>query len=269
MNKILHSTCWLRHSLAKNLRLKDQREFDWAIKLKTQERELIRRLVTEKRLITSLIDLRFRQKVTSRQVYQDFIQIRNAAEKAADLTRQILLFSQNYPLDYKLLDLNELINSKQPIIRNLTGDTGDAIVTQYHLTENLWLINGDAANVEQVLENLILNARDAMPQGGLLTINTGNILFNEADCREHKDAVPGRFVRLTIHDHGIGMNEATLAKIFEPFFTTHDFTTHKGLGLPVVYGIVKSHRGWIQVTSQMNEGSRFELFFPAETSVQK
>lgn len=139
-----------------------------------------------------------------------------------------------------------------------------SIVTQ--LAENLWTIQGDNHHLSQVLMNLVINARDAMPGGGKILIRTHNAVIDEIYCKARVEAYPGRFICMSVQDTGIGMDEAVLAKIFEPFFTTKETGKGTGLGLAVVYGIVKQHKGWIDVQSIPGKGTTVQIYLPASVS---
>ena len=158
-----------------------------------------------------------------------------------------------------MIRINDLVETIQIL-------TGENVRLELNLTGNLWMVNADIPSVEQALMNIVLNARDAMPKGGKLSISTENIVLNKVSLLQNQEAIPGDYVRLTIGDNGRGINSQVLPRIFEPFFTTKDFTQRKGLGLSVAYGVIKAHNGWINVTSELNKGSNFELFFPAVTS---
>ena len=140
---------------------------------------------------------------------------------------------------------------------------GETITLEFQPPDELPSVQGDTGMVEQVIMNLAVNARDAMPQGGKLTIGLGAMAVDAAHVEIHPEARAGNFVRLRMSDTGIGMDSATRARIFEPFFTTKDVGKGAGLGLATVYGIVKQHEGWIEVESEPGEGATFDVFFPA------
>jgi nitrogen-specific signal transduction histidine kinase/CheY-like chemotaxis protein len=184
-------------------------------------------------------------------------QISIATERAANLTRQLMIFSRKNTVQPRLLNLNELTQSFGYLLRRVLGD---GIEQQFSFAPNLPLIEADPGMMEQVIMNLAINARDAMPQGGKLTIETSAAEINPAEAQRHFEAKAGRFVRLSVSDTGAGMDAETMSKMFEPFFTTKE--TSSGLGLSAVYGIVKQHGGWIDVHSRLGEGTRFDMFLP-------
>jgi CheY-like chemotaxis protein len=188
-------------------------------------------------------------------------QLEKGANRAAGLTRQLLTFSRRQLMKVKPLDLNELLADLLKMLRRLLGEHIDLMVQGE--TGPLW-IEADAGMVEQVVMNLCVNARDAMPQGGRLTIKTESRTFETADAETRPEAQPGKFVCLTVADTGCGMDEATQARIFEPFFTTKDIGKGTGLGLATAYGIVRQHLGWIEVESKVGQGSMFRVFLPAQ-----
>lgn len=185
-----------------------------------------------------------------------------AAERAASLTRQLLLFSRKSIVQTQPLDLRELVDNLGKMLRRLLGET---IQFVFKAPPQLPLIQGDPGMVEQVLMNLAVNARDAMPRGGRLAISTDAMDVNETYVQMHPESRAGSFVCLRVSDTGCGMDAATVARIFEPFFTTKDVGKGTGLGLATVYGIVKQHDGWIEVASEPGKGTTFSVFFPAGT----
>ncbi|MEW5804809.1 MAG: PAS domain S-box protein [bacterium] len=193
-------------------------------------------------------------------VSRDLNQVRQAAGKAANLTRQLLLFSRKQPMEPSSLDLNETVHDLLKMFYRLIGE--DITITT-DLKSDLWPVLADEGTIEQVIMNLIVNAKDAMPQGGYLTIKTENITLNEENARAIPDGRTGKFVCLAIEDTGCGMDAKTTERIFEPFFTTKGVGKGTGLGLSVVYGIVKHHEGWINVWSEEGKGSIFRIFLPA------
>jgi signal transduction histidine kinase/CheY-like chemotaxis protein/HAMP domain-containing protein len=184
-----------------------------------------------------------------------------AAERAASLTRQLLMFSRKQVMQPKSLDLKDVVANMSKMLQRLIGET---IKLKCELPEQLPSIRGDTGMMEQVLMNLAVNARDAMPRGGELTITTGAVAVGEDYVRLHPEARAGDFVSLQVSDTGTGMEAATMKRIFEPFFTTKEAGKGTGLGLATVYGIVKQHAGWIDVQSEVGRGTTFQIFFPAD-----
>ncbi|MCI0471113.1 MAG: PAS domain S-box protein [Candidatus Aminicenantes bacterium] len=188
-------------------------------------------------------------------------EIKKAGERAASLTRQLLAFSRKQVLKPEILELNKLVSSIENMLKRLIGED---ITFMLSFNQELNKIKGDAGQIDQIILNLVINARDAMPGGGALIIETENVSIDEQFCKLVPDAQPGKFVCLSISDSGIGMDQQLTQRIFDPFFTTKESGT--GLGLSVVYGIVKQHGGWIKVYSAPGIGSNFQVFFPAVTS---
>ena len=182
-----------------------------------------------------------------------------ASERAASLTRQLLMFSRKNIMQPRPLDLREVVGNMTKMLQRLIGET---ITLEFHPPAGLPLVLGDSGMMEQVVMNLSVNARDAMPRGGTLDIGIAPVSIDENYIRTHPEAHAGNFVRLRVTDTGHGMDVTTLAQIFEPFFTTKEMGKGTGLGLATVYGIVKQHDGWIEVTSEPGRGATFDLFFP-------
>jgi PAS domain S-box-containing protein len=186
-------------------------------------------------------------------------EILKAARRAADLTRQLLTFSRKQVQALRVLDLNAAL---QEICKNLSRLIGEDIQLNLHLGEGLWPLKADPVQVEQIVMNLATNARDAMPHGGQLNLETRNVELDEAYCRTQPDATPGEHVLLAISDHGTGIEPAILPRIFEPFFTTKEKGKGTGLGLATIYGIVKQSGGHITVQSEVAAGTTFKIFLP-------
>jgi PAS domain S-box-containing protein len=192
--------------------------------------------------------------------YENFKEIQQASVRAAKLTRQLLLFSRQQPMDLHSITLNETVDNLMKMLQRLIGED---ITVQTDLDPNLWTNMADPGNMEQVIMNLAVNARDAMPEGKKITIKTENVDIDEGYCEIYKYAHPGKFVCLSVEDIGIGMDKEVIQHIFEPFFTTKGPGKGTGLGLSVVYGIVKQHEGWINVYSEPGRGSVFKVYLPA------
>jgi signal transduction histidine kinase/HAMP domain-containing protein len=186
-----------------------------------------------------------------------------AAERGASLTRQLLMFSRRQVMEPKATDLKEVVANLSKMLQRLIGET---ITLECESPPQLPAIRGDTGMMEQILMNLAVNARDAMPKGGRLLISTEAVRIDEKYARRHPDARPGEFVCLQVKDTGTGMDAATMKHIFEPFFTTKAAGKGTGLGLATVYGIVKQHAGWVEVASQVGEGTAFRIFLPVDTN---
>ncbi|MDY6905124.1 MAG: response regulator [Thermodesulfobacteriota bacterium] len=196
--------------------------------------------------------------------HHDYIQdIYNAADKARMLIRQLLAFSRKQILEVKPVSLIEVIGGFKQILRRTIRES---IALKYEIEKDLSIIKGDSAQIEQILMNLCVNAQDAMPDGGTLTIAAENAVIDELFISLHPGARPGAYVVLIISDTGCGMDEATRLNIFEPFFTTKEDGKGTGLGLSTVYGIVKQHKGFVTVESDPGKGSVFKAFFPQATA---
>jgi K+-sensing histidine kinase KdpD len=185
--------------------------------------------------------------------------IEAAALRASELTQQLLTFSRKIESKLRPVDLNQEVQQVKKILRRTIPKM---INIKLHLHENLNNINADPAQIEQVLMNLCINARDSMRHGGNLTIETENVNLDKEYCKTHLEAVPGDYVMLSISDNGTGIDKATLEYIFDPFFTTKDPSEGTGLGLAMVYGIVKNHKGHINCYSEPGEGTIFRIYFP-------
>jgi PAS domain S-box-containing protein len=185
--------------------------------------------------------------------------IEEASNRASALTRQLLAFSRKQIIEPKIINLNDVINNLEKMLARLIGED---IKLQKFLGDDLANINADAGQIEQVIVNLAVNSRDAMPNGGIFTIETENIFLDEYYCQKHPNTLVGDYVLMTISDNGCGMSEETKRQIFEPFFTTKKSGEGTGLGLATVYGIVKQHNGYIECYSEIGHGTTFKIYLP-------
>jgi len=194
----------------------------------------------------------------------DVEEIRKAGERAAELTRQLLMFSRQQVLAPKVIDLNDLLSDMTKMLKRVVGEDIDL---SFSRAPSLGLVRADPSSLEQVIMNLVVNARDAMPTGGTLTIETGNVVLDEEHSRAHGCSRTGPHVLLRASDTGVGMDEATQSRIFEPFFTTKSNDKGTGLGLSTVFGIVEQSGGCVSVESQIGKGTTFKIYLPCEEGV--
>jgi two-component system, cell cycle sensor histidine kinase and response regulator CckA len=195
-------------------------------------------------------------------LHADLEQIHSAARRSRDITRQLLAFARRQTIAPKVMDLNETMEGMLKTLRRLIGEDIDLA---WRPGTGLWPVKIDPAQTNQILANLCVNARDAIPDVGKLTIETENITFDEAYCADHAGFSPGEFVLLAVSDDGSGMDKETLDRIFEPFFTTKGVGRGTGLGLATVYGIVKQNSGFINVYSEPERGTTFKIYLPRHT----
>jgi PAS domain S-box-containing protein len=193
-------------------------------------------------------------------------EIERAGTRATTLTRQLLAFSRRQRLERQSVNLNETINDFMKMLRRVIGEDIEVRIQE---SVRLDLVFADPAQIEQVVMNLAVNARDAMPGGGNLTIETRNVELEEAYQREHPYAKPGRYVQISVSDTGVGMDTETKERIFEPFFTTKETGKGTGLGLSMVYGIIKQHGGLIEVESELGRGATFHIYLPVDEKAVK
>ena len=192
--------------------------------------------------------------------YQNLKNIYDASLQGAALIRQLLLFSRKQQVEFVLLDINKTVERLLKMLKRIIGED---IVIKTELDPDLYSVRADAGNIEQVIMNLIVNARDAMPKGGVITIKSENVILDKKQSKYTPKVKAGEYVCLSISDTGVGMDKNTINHIFEPFFTTKSREKGTGLGLSVVYGIIKQHEGWINVYSEPNQGTIFKVYLPA------
>jgi len=210
-------------------------------------------------IITGYTELALGRPTVPPEIRSDIERIENAAGRAAGLVRQLLAFSRRQVLQPKTLDLNAIVLNLDKLLRRLMDDNVE-MVTQ--VVENVGKVKADPAQIEQVIMNLVVNARDAMPNGGRLVVETCNVELDAVYAEDHVSVKPGRYVMLAVSDTGVGMDRQTIAHIFEPFYTTKESGRGTGLGLSTVYGIVKQSGGYIWVYSELGKGSTFKIYLP-------
>ncbi len=210
-------------------------------------------------VILGYVDLAKLRLAKQHPVLKDIAEIEKAAVRSRDITTQLLAFSRKQIIEPKIIDLNEMVAHTQKALIRLIGED---IELKVAAARQLWSVKVDPSQVEQILINLAVNARDAMPNGGKLTIETSNIAIDESYCENHISVSPGDYVRLTVSDNGTGMDKDTMQHIFEPFFTTKEAGKGTGLGLATVYGIVRQNEGFINVYSEPGYGTGFSIYLP-------
>jgi signal transduction histidine kinase/ActR/RegA family two-component response regulator len=210
-------------------------------------------------VILGHVELAIEQVDTVLPLYANLTEIRKAAIRSADLTRQLLTFARKQAAAPVVLDLNETVAGMLTMLKRLIGEDIDL---QWRPAPDLWPVKVDPTQVDQVLANLCVNARDAISGIGRITIETNRCALSEDHCAQHLEFVPGEYVRLTVRDNGCGMGEEILLHLFEPFYTTKVMGKGTGLGLATVYGIVRQNNGIIDVSSEVGQGTAFEVYLP-------
>ena len=191
--------------------------------------------------------------------YKDLTEIDQAADRAADLTRQLLAFSRKQIIEKKVIDINRIIERSQKMLRRIIGEDINLV---FNPGADLKMVDGDAGQIDQILINLAVNARDAMSQGGKLVLATENVHFNDKLCRKCGDNMSGWYVMLSVTDNGVGMDKGMQDKIFEPFYTTKEVGKGTGLGLSTVFGIARQHGGHVNFSSEPGQGTTFRVYLP-------
>ncbi|MGO9739315.1 MAG: PAS domain S-box protein [Desulfomonilaceae bacterium] len=251
----------VKHDVTKQLELQEQL-------LQAQKMEAIGTLAgglahdfnNKLQVIAGYVELILFNKDLPETVKSELGVIKKTINGSAELVKEMMLFSRKTPAEHQPIELNKLVaQSRSILIRSIPK----MIEIDLSLADDLWTINAAPNQIDQILMNLAVNAKDAMPDGGKLTIKTNNIVLDEEYCRFHPNTKPGRYVLLTVSDTGTGMNKETVGHIFEPFFTTKEPGKGTGLGLSVVYGIVEQHGGKIICDSEPSVGTTFSIYFPA------
>jgi PAS domain S-box-containing protein len=196
---------------------------------------------------------------TPEPVRRNLEQVRVATDRAATLTNQLLTFSRRETFDPGTIDCNAILLNMQKMLGRLIGEN---IILRSVLPENLWFVKADRGQIEQLVANLAINARDALPDGGELVFETANVQLDEDTVHSSSSIVPGDYVKISVSDNGCGMSDEVMAHLFEPFYTTKDVGRGTGLGLAICYGIVKRHLGMIEVNSVPGQGTVFTVYFP-------
>jgi two-component system, cell cycle sensor histidine kinase and response regulator CckA len=250
----------VKHDVTERLRLSDQLQ-------QAQKMELVGRLAGGvahdfNNILTVILgqaDLAIEQVDPALPAYASLDEIRKAAVRSTHLTRQLLAFARKQTISPQIVDLNETVEDMFKLLRRLIGENIDL---DWRPQSHLWPVKVDPAQIGQVLTNLCVNARDAIAGSGHISIETENVAFDEAYCRDHADFIPGEFVQLAVGDTGIGMDPETLVHVFEPFFTTKEVGKGTGLGLATAYGIAKQSNGFIHVESEPGQGTTFRVYLP-------
>lgn len=212
-------------------------------------------------VIIGFTDLALAKVAEDDPLRSDLQEVLDAANRSAEITRQLLAFARKQTIAPRILDCNQAIGDMIKMLRRLIGEN---IRLSWQPGEQLWLVRLDPAQLNQILANLCVNARDAMVAGGSIVIETGNVILDEQYCATHMGVTPGEYVRIAVSDDGEGMGKETLERVFEPFFTTKEVGQGTGLGLATVFGIVKQNKGYITVYSEPGHGSTFRIYLPRQ-----
>lgn len=210
-------------------------------------------------IILGYAELALYEAPTGTPIHNELTEIRKAAQRSADLTRQLLAFARRQTVDPQVLNLNRAVDGMLKMLRRLIGEDIDLV---WLPGTDLWRVKIDPAQIDQILANLCVNARDAITGVGQVTIETQNVTFDHAYCAAHLGFAPGEYVMLAVSDNGCGMDDATRKQIFEPFFTTKEVGRGTGLGLSTVYGIVRQNNGFINVYSEPGQGTTLRIYIP-------
>ncbi len=214
-------------------------------------------------VINGYSEMILREIDTSDPKYERIMEINKAGGRSADLTRQLLAFARKQTIDPKVLDINDTVEGMLNMLRRLIGEN---IGLVWEPAANVWKVKVDPVQINQILANLIVNARDAISGTGRIVIETGKADLDEVFCKEHPDFIPGKYVVLEVSDNGCGMDKKTIEHIFEPFFTTKKLGEGTGLGLATVFGIVKQNNGYVNVYSELGKGTTFKIYLPRHIS---
>ena len=262
--------CGIARDITERKRLDEEKEKIQALLLQSQKMEAIGRLAGGvahefNNLLTGIMgfsELLLARIDDNSPLRKDIEAIKKASKRAALLSSQLLAFSRSQKALLTVLDLNVVVNNIEKMLRRLIGEHIKLVT---HLDPSLEHVKSDPGLMEQLIVNLAVNARDAMPEGGKLTLKTENIILSAGDCKDILNAHPGKFVCLSVTDTGIGMNQEVIHRMFEPFFGTKEVGKGSGLGLSVVYGIIKQHEGWINVETEPGQGSTFRIYLPVSS----
>lgn len=217
-------------------------------------------------VINGYSDMLLKEMEHSDPKYQNLNEIKKAGERSAALTQQLLAFARKQAINPQVMDLNEAVAGMLNMLQRLIGENIKLI---WEPAANLWKIKMDISQINQIMANLLVNARDAIHGAGKIQIETSNVELDESYCMTHPDSIPGKFVVLSVTDNGHGIEEKLLEHIFEPFFTSKKIGKGTGLGLATVFGIVKQNNGFINVSSELGKGSTFKIYLPQDESQNK